>query len=397
MKITRVETIVLNLPMLIDGATPMLGGRARTSIDMLLVRIDTDAGITGWGEAFGHRIFPATRAAIDTILGPMCIGRDPSQIAAINDEIQRVLHGIGRSGPAIYALSGIDIALWDIAGKVAGVPLYRLLGGSPRADLPAYASLLRYGTAEAVAHYTEQALARGYRLIKLHEITVPEVKAARDVAGAAVPIMIDTNCPWTVQQAVEMARRLAPLDPHWLEEPVWPPENLAGLAEVRARGGLATAAGENYGTIWEFRRAFEAGAVTYAQPSVTKIGGVTEMRRVMTLAETFGVQVVPHSAYFGPGLLASIHCIAAMPASRSSRTRRTSGRGSSRRSTASPRCRPSPGSSASIATSPTIHSARRSTRSAAASRCPRATGSASTPTRGYSTSCARASVVARPR
>jgi L-alanine-DL-glutamate epimerase-like enolase superfamily enzyme len=130
MKITRVETIVLTLPMLIDGATPMLGGRARTSIDMLLVRIDTDAGITGWGEAFGHRIFPATRAAIDTILGPMCIGRDPSQIAAINDEIQRVLHGIGRSGPAIYALSGIDIALWDIAGKVAGVPLYRLLGGS---------------------------------------------------------------------------------------------------------------------------------------------------------------------------------------------------------------------------------------------------------------------------
>ncbi|HET9491423.1 MAG TPA: enolase C-terminal domain-like protein, partial [Methylomirabilota bacterium] len=98
----------------------------------------------------------------------------------------------------------------------------------------------------------------------------------------------------------------------WLEEPVWPPENLAGLAEVRARGGLATAAGENYGTVWEFRRAFEAGAITYAQPSVTKIGGVSEMRRVMTLADTFGVRVVPHSAYFGPGLLASIHCIAAL-------------------------------------------------------------------------------------
>ena len=241
--------------MVIDGATPMLGGRPRTSIDMLLVRIDTDGGITGWGEAFGHRIFPATRAAIDTLLGPMCVGRDPSQIAAINDEIQRLLHGIGRSGPAIYALSGIDIALWDIAGKVAGVPLYRLLGGSPRADLPAYASLLRYGAADAVAHYTAQALGRGYRLIKLHEITVPEVKAARDVAGAGIPIMIDTNCPWTVAQAVEMARRLAPFDPHWLEEPVWPPENLAGLAEVRARGGLPTAAGENYGTVWEFRRA----------------------------------------------------------------------------------------------------------------------------------------------
>jgi D-galactarolactone cycloisomerase len=313
MKITKVQTIVLNLPMLIEGATPMLGGRPRTSIDMLLVRVETDAGITGWGEAFGHRIFPATRAAIDTVLGPLCVGRDPSQIAAIHDDLQRVLHGIGRNGPAMYALSGLDIALWDIAGKAANQPLYRLLGGSSRADLPAYASLLRYGAAEAVARYTEQALARGYRLIKLHEITVPEVKAARDVAGPGMPIMIDTNCPWTVAQAIEMARRLAPLDPYWLEEPVWPPENLTGLAEVRARGGLPTAAGENYGTVWEFRRAFEAGAVTYAQPSVTKVGGVTEMRKVMTLAETFGIQVVPHSAYFGPGLLASIHCIAAMP------------------------------------------------------------------------------------
>ena len=313
MKITRVETLVVNLPMVIDGATPMLGGRARTSIDTLLVRLETDAGITGWGEAFGHRIFHATKAALDTLLGPMCVGRDPRAISSLTDDLQRVLHGVGRNGPTIYALSGIDIALWDIAGKIAGQPLYRLLGGSPRADLPAYASLLRYGTAEGVAHYTAQALARGYRHIKLHEITVPEVKAARDVAGPGVPIMVDTNCPWTVAEALAMARRLAPLDLHWLEEPVWPPENVAGLAEVRARGGIATAAGENYGTVWDFRRAFEAGALIYAQPSVTKIGGVTELRRVMTVAEASGVEVVPHSAYFGPGLLASIHCIAAMP------------------------------------------------------------------------------------
>src|SRR5216110_2346037 len=162
MKITKVETIALNLPMLIDPArtTPMQGGRARTSIDMLLVRVDTDAGVTGWGEAFGHRIFPATRAALDTVLGPMCIGRDPRDILAITDELQRLLHGVGRSGPTIYALSGIDIALWDIAGKLAGQPLYRLLGGSPRTDLPAYASLLRYAAAADVAHYTQEALGR---------------------------------------------------------------------------------------------------------------------------------------------------------------------------------------------------------------------------------------------
>src|SRR5215468_3616782 len=224
MQITRVQTFVVTLPMVIEGATPRLRDRAVTSIDVLLVRVDTDQGVSGWGEAFGHRIVPATRAAIDTVLGPMCIGRDPTRIEAIHDDLQRLLHGIGRNGPTMYALSGIDIALWDIAGKVAGMPVYRLLGGSPRVELPAYASLLRYGTAEAVASSTQQALGRGYRLIKLHEITVPEVKAARDVAGAGIPIMVDTNCPWSVPQAIEMARRLAPLDLHWLEEPVWPPE-----------------------------------------------------------------------------------------------------------------------------------------------------------------------------
>ncbi len=312
MKITGIETIVLTLPMVIDGPTPMLGGRPRTSIDMLLVRVDTDAGLTGWGEAFGHRIFPATRAAIDTLLGPMCMGRDPGQVEAINADLQRVLHGVGRNGPTTFALSGLDIALWDVAGKAAGQPLHRLLGGRSRVDLPAYASLLRYGAAAAVARYTEQALARGYRHVKIHEIMLPEVAAARQAAGPGVPLMVDTNCPWTVSEAVEMARRLAPLDLHWLEEPVWPPEDLAGLAEVRARSGVATAAGENYGTVWEFRRAFEAGALDVAQPSVTKIGGVTEMRRVMAAAAAAGVRVVPHSAYFGPGLLASIHCIAAM-------------------------------------------------------------------------------------
>src|SRR5256885_9070537 len=187
MKITKVETIVLNLPMLIHGATPMLGGRARTSIDMLLVRVDTDGGVTGWGEAFGHRIFPATRATIDTLLGPLCVGRDPSQIAQLNDEIQRQLHGIGRSGPAVYALSGIDIALWDIAGKVAGAPLYRLLGGGNRADLPAYASLLRYGTAAAVTHYTEQALARGYRPVAEHAAPAAGGTGRGESRGAGPP------------------------------------------------------------------------------------------------------------------------------------------------------------------------------------------------------------------
>ena len=123
MKITTVETIVVNMPMQLDGPVPMQGGQARTSIDMLLVRIDTDAGVTGWGEGFGHRIWPATRAAIDTLIGPLCVGRDATAIAALLEDLQHMLHGVGRTGPVMYALSAIDIALWDIAGKVAQLPL----------------------------------------------------------------------------------------------------------------------------------------------------------------------------------------------------------------------------------------------------------------------------------
>ena len=312
MKITKVETIVVNMPMIIEGSVvPKQGGRPRTSMDMLLVRVETDAGVTGWGEGFGHRIFPATRAALDTLVGPMCVGRDPTAIGALADELQRNLAGVGRNGPAMYALSAIDIALWDIAGKLAGQPLYRLLGGAPRARLPAYASLLRYGEPAAIAQHVEKALKRGYRHIKLHEITQPPIEAARKAAGADIPIMVDCNCPWTVAEAIAIARRLQPLDLKWLEEPVWPPEDHAGLAQVQAQGGIPTAAGEN-AMLPEFRGLLAAGAVAYAQPSVTKVGGVTQMRKVMALGEAAGVAVVPHSAYFGPGLIASIHCIAAM-------------------------------------------------------------------------------------
>ena len=313
MKITKVETIVVNMPMIIEGAVvPKASGAPRTSMDTLLVRVDTDAGVTGWGEGFGHRIFTATRAAIDSFIGPMCVGRDPTAISTLVDQLQRNLAGVGRNGPAMYALSAIDIALWDIAGKLAGLPLYRLLGGSLRKDLPAYASLLRYGEPGAVSHYVERALKRGYRHLKLHEITVPPIKAGRDAAGPDIPIMVDCNCPWTVDEAIDMAHRLKPFNLKWLEEPVWPPEDHRGLARVQEHGGIPTAAGEN-SMLPEFKSMFEAGAITYAQPSVTKVGGVTQMRKVTALAEAFGVNVVPHSAYFGPGLIASIHCIAAMP------------------------------------------------------------------------------------
>jgi L-alanine-DL-glutamate epimerase-like enolase superfamily enzyme len=311
MKITAIETFVLRMPLVYSGAPPLIGGQTRTAIEMLLVRVATDEGIVGWGEGFGHRVWPATRTAIDKMVAPLCLGRDPLAIHALMNDLMRALHGAGRAGPVVYALSAIDIALWDIAGKVAGLPLYRLLGGSARRELPAYASLLRYGKAAALEPRIGEALARGYRLIKIHEIETGIIHAARHAAGAGIPLMVDCNCPWTVEEALMMCRALRDVDLTWIEEPVWPPEDHAGLARVRAEGGIAVAAGENVASVAEFHRLFEHGALTVAQPSVTKVGGVTELRKVFDVAEPFGVRVVPHSAYFGPGLLASIHVCAA--------------------------------------------------------------------------------------
>src|SRR4029453_2727634 len=144
----------------------------------------------------------------------------------------------------------------------------------------------------------------GYRYVKLHEITEPAVRAARQGGGPNMKLTVDTNCPWTPVEALEMARRFRPHDLLWLEEPVWPPEDWAGLARVRTEGGIALAAGENASNPIDFKHMFDAGAVTYAQPSVTKIGGVTALREVATLAEAAAVTLVPHSPYSGPALLA---------------------------------------------------------------------------------------------
>ncbi|TAM74209.1 mandelate racemase/muconate lactonizing enzyme family protein [bacterium] len=314
MKITSIETTVLSIPYTNGGPpTAFVGGSAWTSLQMLLVRVDTDAGISGWGEPFGHNACHALKATIDTMIAPLCIGRGADQIGELMAALQHSLHLFGRSGLVPYGLSAIDIALWDIAGKQAGLPLYRLLGGAGRTHVPAYASLLRYGDPHLVARNVADALDRGYRAIKLHEIAEPNVRSGREAAGADVALMLDTNCPWTPAQARTMSEHLAQYDLEWLEEPLFPPEDFAALADLRAQAPMKIAAGENASWVGEFKRMFDAGAVDIAQPSVTKVGGVSETRKVLALAEAHNVAVVPHCAYFGPGFLATLHITATLP------------------------------------------------------------------------------------
>ncbi len=313
MKITKAETILLKIPYDIGGGARIIAGQPASFLNVLLLRIETDEGLIGWGEAFGHAVSPATKVILDTMIIPQLIGRNSSHIEAIMLNLTQALHLFGRNGPVVYALSGVDIALWDIAGKRANLPLYKLLGGGFRDELEVYASLLRYGNAETLAANVHRAVGMGYQSIKLHEIEPELVRISREAMGPERRLIVDTNCPWSVPDALEKARAMQPYDITWLEEPIWRPEDHHSLAEFRQYGIIPVAAGENAGGLHGFRDLIEQGAIDIAQPSVTKIGGITEVRKIIALCEASGVQVVPHCAYFGPGYMASMHIAASLP------------------------------------------------------------------------------------
>ena len=247
----------------------------------------------------------------DTQIAPAVLGQDATAIRPLMHRLSQQLHLFGTNGPHTHALSALDIALWDIAGKQAGLPIWRLLGADRIDTLPAYASLLRYSDARTLAAACERTAQQGYGAVKLHEITVDQVRAARAALGPNTPLMMDVNCPWSIAQAREMARSLTQFDLAWLEEPVWPPDDHAGLAQVRAAASMPIAAGENTAGLHGFRSLFERGAVDIAQPSVTKIGGISAVQDIAALARAFGVRLVAHCAYFGAGHLASLHLAAA--------------------------------------------------------------------------------------
>ena len=270
------------------------------------MRVQTDSGLVGWGEAFSYSCRRAVAAAVRDMIAPIAVGKNASEIGAIHTEIQKRLHIFGRFGITAFALSGLDIALWDLAGKAAGKPLHALLGGARRERLECYASLLRYADKELVIQYCKRALDEGFRAIKLHEVDERVIAAApRDAV-----LLLDVNCEWSVPDAIAVAKRLAPLGLEWLEEPVFPPEDALGLRSVGQSTGIPIAAGENCCFATQFAALLDG--VQYAQPSVTKVGGITEFLKVAALARERGVKLAPHSPYFGPGALATLHLLAAL-------------------------------------------------------------------------------------
>jgi L-alanine-DL-glutamate epimerase-like enolase superfamily enzyme len=311
MKITSVRAIPLAVP--IREAAPVASTWSARASKQILVEVRTDGGLTGWGEAFAYGVPLAVCNVIEDGLAPIVVGADPAEIEALVDRMHRALMIWGRRGLAMMAVSGVELALWDIAGKARGVPVYALLGGLVQRSVRAYASLPRYESAADVARAAAAMAKDGFTAIKLHQTDVASVAAAREAVGDGVELMLDTNCPWTVEEATRMARKLEPYALRWLEEPVWPPEDYAGLARVRQATATPIACGENEATVFGFRELIRAGAADVIQPSVTKVGGLLELKKIATLAAAANVTLVPHSYYFGPGLAPTLHVIASTP------------------------------------------------------------------------------------
>lgn len=313
-----VRTTIVEIPFDDGGRGEGITPTAWRSLEILLVRIEDEDGVVGWGEGFGYFTVDATRALVDRLIAPVLVGTTVSDIGAWNLETQRRLHLFGRFGVTIFALSGVDIALWDLAAKRAGLPLHHLLRSEttpPPAASPKvafYASLVRYDEPEVVADMSRRAVAHGFRAIKLHEHGSEAIAAARAAVGPDVPIAVDVNCGLSMAEAGALVPELRSLGVRWLEEPVFPPEDFEALRRLRVLG-LPIAAGENWCTAEQFAAPLSGHAVDLAQPSVTKVGGVSEFLRVADLAARTGVGLLPHSPYFGPGYFASLQLAAARP------------------------------------------------------------------------------------
>lgn len=323
MRIHHIEVIRLSIPfesdrdsIIKEETTWNAASPALKQMETLLVRIETDTGLQGWGEGFGHLCNPVTAQALQDLVIPMFLGKNVPQtreaLVALTTEAEQALHAFGRSGPVRYALSAIDIALWDLLGQHLGQPLWKLLGG--RREIGLYASLVSYNNQpEEVARQVQRAWQAGFHTLKLHETEYEAIAAARAALPPEATLMVDVNCPWTVSEASRRARQLAELKLGWLEEPVWPPDDIDGLAQVR-REGTPIAAGENASGEWGFESFYSSQAVDVVQPSVAKVGGITASLRVIERAQLHGVKVVPHCFYYGAGLLATAHLVASLPA-----------------------------------------------------------------------------------
>jgi L-alanine-DL-glutamate epimerase-like enolase superfamily enzyme len=289
----------------------------RYRMQSIFLEIVTDEGVKG----IGGPISMDQAFIIDTELKRLLVGADPLAHELIWDKLYRyVVHG--RKGPTMMAISAVDCALWDLKGRWANAPVYRLLGGPTRTEIPAYASMLGFSIdPDAAAQRAVDIVGYGYRATKWFfrdgptdgregmERNLALVAALRDAVDEDIDLMFDCWMSWDVPYTIKMAELLEEYNPRWLEEPVQP-DKIESYAEIRRRVNVPISGGEHEYTRWGIKQLLDAQAVDVLQPDIYWCGGITETLKICALASAYDVPVVPH----GHSTQATAHLIASQPA-----------------------------------------------------------------------------------
>jgi L-alanine-DL-glutamate epimerase-like enolase superfamily enzyme len=337
MRITRIEATWVSIPISAERQHKSDFGQIK-QFDSCIVRIETDAGVTGWGEgknaAGSAGTYFAIVATINQEFAPRLIGKDPRDISLIWDNLYNGIRShhatrrghatpeLSRRGVTIAAISAIDIALWDILGKSLGLPVWRLLGGRKAERMPAYASggwANAEGIGKQLGSYVEGG---GFKAVKMRvgamdgtaRASADRVMAARKHLGPKIDIMVDAHGTFTVAEAKRFAHLVRDCDLAWFEEPV-SADDKTGIAEVRHSCPIPIAAGESEFTRFDFRDLITHRAVDILQPDLAICGGITEARRIDALANAYNLRLAPHLWAGAPAFFAGLHIVAASSSS----------------------------------------------------------------------------------
>ncbi|MFN9278272.1 MAG: mandelate racemase/muconate lactonizing enzyme family protein [Betaproteobacteria bacterium] len=321
MKITDLQVHVLRSPLAEPFAFSQGWVYHRSAT---LVEVQTDTGLVGWGEAFAQGLEPpqVAAAAIEHALRPLVLGADPLDIEVLWHRMYHQTRDHGRKGSVIAALSAVDIALWDLAGKHHGLPVHKLLGGAFRTRVQPYATgfyrIKGQGERDRLVQEAHAHREAGFRLMKVKlgygvDDDIQVIQAiALAVQGSDVMLMVDTNHAYGRAEALRLGWVLDEIGVRWYEEPVVP-EDIDGYVELRARLRTPIAGGENEHTLYGFRELLGRHAVDIAQPDVGSCGGLTAARHIAVLAQAHGIEVNPHVWGSAVAQAASLQLIAALP------------------------------------------------------------------------------------
>ncbi len=285
-----------------------------TNFELITVRLKADSGEEGVGFTYTTGIGGAAiLSLIERELGPVLLGSDEDRIEQLWEKMWWRLHYVGRGGLAAFAISTIDIALWDLKARRRDMPLWRFLGGHDPRVLAYAGGIDLHFTLEQLQQQTQRNLENGFRAIKMKvgrpRLTedLDRVAAIREVVGEDIPLMVDANMRWSVEEAIRASRSLVAHNVFWLEEPTIP-DDVPGHVRIAQEGALPIATGENMHTLYEFKRMIEAGGVSFPEPDVSNCGGITVWLKVAHVAEAHNLPVTSHGVHD-----LHVHLLAAVP------------------------------------------------------------------------------------